>query len=122
MSKLVALQLAQGENEEIRQLPTVAGWTLDNLRSSQSKGMETAWLFRSCGKNNTCCWRRYVARGDMLPEEICCLKRYFARGDMLLKDICFRRRYVAEGDAMLLKVSGQQRFLAKEGIYPKGDI
>ena len=33
--------LVLGEDEEIRQLPTVVGWT----------GIETAWLDRSCGKN-----------------------------------------------------------------------
>ena len=62
---------------------------MDNQRSSQSEGMETALLERSCGKNNMlleeiCCWRRYVAGGDMLLEEICCRRRYVAVGDMLL--------------------------------------
>ena len=55
----------------------------------QYKGMETAWLDRSCRKNN------------ILPEEICCQKRYVARGDMLPEEICCRRSNVAGGDAML---------------------
>ena len=122
MSKLVALQLAQGENEEIRQLPTVAGWTLDNLRSSQSKGMETAWLFRSCGKNNTCCWRRYVARGDMLLEEIFCQRRYAAERYMFPKEICCRRRcHVIEG-VWPTEISSQRRYLPQRRYLAKGGI
>ena len=32
-------------------MPTPNSGKMDNVRSSQSKGMETAWLDRSCGKN-----------------------------------------------------------------------
>ena len=108
MSKLVALQLAQGENEEIRQLPTVAGWT--------------AWLFRSCGKNNTCCWRRYVARGDMLLEEIFCQRRYAAERYMFQKEICCRRRcHVIEG-VWPTEISSQRRYLPQRRYLAKGGI
>ena len=41
--KPVVRQFSQGEDEDIRQLPTV-------VRSSQSKGIETAWTDWSCGK------------------------------------------------------------------------
>jgi len=41
--KPVVRQLSQGEDEDIRQLPTV-------VRSSQSKRVETAWTDWSCGK------------------------------------------------------------------------
>ena len=44
--KPVVRQLSQGEDEDIRQLPTV-------VRSSQSNGTETAWTDWSCGKT-TC--------------------------------------------------------------------
>jgi len=62
--KPVVHQLSQREDEDIRQLPTV-------VRSSQSNGTETAWTDWSCGK--TTCWRRFVTRTKMVPEEICCL-------------------------------------------------
>ena len=56
-----------------RNSPAPHNGRMANLRSSQSK---SAWLDRSCGKNNMwleeiCCRMRYVAGGDMLPEEIC---------------------------------------------------
>jgi len=57
-----------------------------NLRSSQSTGMETAWLDRSHGIT-TCCCRRYVAGRDILLEEICYWRGYVTGGDMLLEGI-----------------------------------
>ena len=87
----VVCQLSQGEDEDIRQLPTV-------VISSQSKGIENAWTDWSCGK--TTCWRRFVTRTKMVPEEICCLRGYVAWGDMLPEEIpCWRylaKEYLAK--------------------------
>ena len=44
-SSSVEHQPSQGEDEEIPH-----SGRMNNLRSSKSKGMETAWLVRSCGK------------------------------------------------------------------------
>jgi len=111
-----------GEDEEICQLPIVTGWTLDNLRSSQSKGMETAWLYRSCGKNNTCCWGRYVAGGDMLLEEIFCQRRYAVGRYMFTKEICcWRRCHVIKG-VWPTEISSQRRYLTQRRYLAKGGI
>ena len=97
-----------------RHSPSPHSGRLDSLRSSPSKGMETAWLDRSFGKT-TCCWRRFVAGGDILPEIICCRRRYVAGRDMLLEGICYWRGYVTGGDMMQEGIPCW-RYLAKGGI------
>ena len=73
---------------EWRLLPTPHSGRMDNLRSSKSKGMETAWLDRSCGKT-ACCCRRYISGGDMLLEGICYQRGY-------IKKVSSQRRYPAK--------------------------
>ena len=88
-----------------RNSPAPHSGMMTNLRSSQSK---SAWLDRSCGKNN------------MWLEEICCRMRYVAGGDMFLEGICCRRRYVAKGymlpEGISTDIFSQRRYLAKGGI------
>ena len=85
---------------------------MDNLRS---KGFETAWLDRSCGK-------KYVVGGDMFPKEICCRRRYVSRGDAMLKNVSRQRRYLAKrgltkGGIWPMEMPSSQRwYLAKGGI------
>ena len=108
--------------------PTRRGWRhspsphsgrLDSLRSSPSKGMETAWLDRSFGKT-TCCWRRFVAWRYMLPEEICCRRRYIAGENMLPEEICYRRAYVARGNMLPEEICCRRRYVAGGDMLLEG--
>ena len=87
--RLLKLAQTQEHRDGVRTsccAPTPHSCRIDNLRSSQSKGLVGLELWE----------KQYVAGGDTLPEEICWQRKYVAGGDaMLKKGVYSQKRYLA---------------------------
>ena len=78
--------------------------------------METVWFDQSCGKATfwimeICCQKKYVARREMLPEDICCWRRNAAGGDRLPKEVSNQRGIKPK------EVSSQRRYPVREETH-----